>query len=80
MAMKRKAPNKYSRFSWARIPTEGGITYRLFRRDFNGVLHCEFWTFDVSENRDVTATRLCAMRKVLLERVDAIELTLLELS
>jgi hypothetical protein len=71
--MKRKGPNQYSRFSWSRIPKESGITYRLFRRDFNGRLYCEWWTFE-GESRREMAMKLRAMRKTLLERVDAVEL------
>jgi hypothetical protein len=71
--MKRKGPNPHSRFSWTRIPTEGGITYRLFRRDFNRRVYCEWWTFE-GESRRERAVKLRAMRKTLLERVDTVEL------
>lgn len=73
--MKHKRPNPNSRFAYARIPGERGVLYRLSRRAFNGTLHFSQATM-VGSRHDFAKT-LWAMRRELLERVDAIEMQLM---
>jgi hypothetical protein len=75
--VKRKAPNKYTRFAYARIPCEAGVTYRLSRRDFRGVLHFAWKTFKPGYDKRMQAIVLRSMCHALREHVDAIELHLL---
>lgn len=78
--MKRKQPNKHSCFAFAVIQSDAGVTYRLSRRDFRGVLHFSWKTFAPGYDRTLQAVVLRAMRNELRERVDAIELHLLGLA
>lgn len=72
-----KKPNKHSRFAWACIPGEHGLHYRLSRRDLNGRLHFAMHTFQHGESIERMVRQLMAMRRSLLQQVDAIDLRLL---
>lgn len=75
--MKRKLPNKHHRFAFARIPVDGGVTYRLFRRDLTNRIHFAQITLGEGMDRMQFACALWRLRKELRERVDEIEFRLL---
>lgn len=72
--MKRKQPNKNSRFSLAIVPAENGFTYRLFRRDITNRIHFAQMTLQEGMSRGEFACALRKLHHVLLDEVDAVEL------
>lgn len=72
-------PRKVSGFTWSRVPGAGGsITYRLFRRDMNGALHCSIIRFEADkQDRRAMAEKLCSKRNHLRNQVDTIDLHML---
>jgi hypothetical protein len=76
--MRHKQPRKDSRFSFAIIQTERGTMYRLCRRDFRNKLHFSMRTFPYGTDPHAIATWLIAARRELLERVDTVELAMME--
>lgn len=74
----RKRPTGSGSFSWARIVDRPGVvTYRLYRRDLHGVLHCEWNTIAAGEQRWYIALWLRGARKTLRDLVDEIDLSIL---
>lgn len=71
-----REPRGY-RFSWARlqVPKDQGrgVTYRLFRRSIERRVFMEARTFRGFVSRSVIAVELLAMRRRLLEAVDAVD-------
>lgn len=78
--MKRKHPNKHTRFAYAVIPCDGGTTYRLFRRDFTNRIHYAQITLCEGMDRMQFSCALWKLRKELLGRVDRVELSLLNIT
>ena len=73
--MTRRAPKKQQGFSWGRFPLgEGIVAYRLFRRDFRGVVHMLAVDFRAGMARAELARRLRVARRALRDQVDEIEL------
>ncbi|MCI2243838.1 hypothetical protein L3067_04345 [Xanthomonas sp. PPL568] len=71
----RRAPRRNGGFSWGRVlPSEQTVTYRLFRRDMTGALHCLMRTFHVAAPRRDIANDLRRARHKLRDRVDEIDL------
>lgn len=75
--MIHKRPNQISRFAFAIVPSNKGLTYRLSRRDFRGVLHFVWKTFPCGTQDCEIASWLWKARRDLLDKVDAVELELL---
>jgi hypothetical protein len=69
----RRQPKPTRRFSWARIPSETGCTWRLFRRDVLGRVHMAAVTFAVGTPRVAIARSVRRARTELLDRVDRID-------
>lgn len=75
-----RQPKKTAGFSWSRIPAaNGGVTYRLFRRDQRGALHYFMRSFNPGEAADHhhVATVLMRARHTLRDQVDEIDLQLM---
>lgn len=72
-------PRKVRGFTWSRVPgAAGNITYRLFRHDMHGVLHCAIVRFDPDkQDRRAMAAKLKSKRHDLRNQVDTIDLQLL---
>ncbi|KMM77046.1 hypothetical protein ACP93_02455 [Xanthomonas sp. NCPPB 1128] len=71
----RRAPRRNGGFSWGRVlPSEQTVTYRLFRRDLTGALHCSMHTFHAATPRRAIANDLRRARHKLRDRVDEIDL------
>jgi len=72
-------PRKVSSFTWSRVPGAcGSVTYRLFRRDMRGALHCSIIRFEQDkQDRCAMAQKLRSKRHELRDRVDTIDLHLL---
>jgi hypothetical protein len=73
-------PKASSRFSWARIPSASAsafVTFRLYRKDENLVLHCEQLRFESTASRAHIASELLKARRRLLNLVDDIDLKIL---
>lgn len=75
-------PRKVTGFTWSRVPgAAGSITYRLFRRDMRGTLHCSIVRFEQDkQDRRAMATKLKSKRHDLRNQVDTIDLHLLGVS
>ena len=73
----RKLPAHRGTFSYARIPMDGGVTYRLFRRDMSRALHAELCPFHPDCDRRVIAQQLRKARRRLRETVDEIDLEIM---
>lgn len=75
-------PRKVSGFTWSRVPgAAGSITYRLFRRDMRGALHCSIIRFEPDkQDPRAMAADLRRKRHELRDRVDTIDLHLLGVS
>lgn len=74
----RKLPAHRDGFSYARIPhPDGGVVYRLFRRDLRRVVHAETLPFHPDCTRQLIAKKLRAARHKLRDRVDDIDLHLM---
>jgi hypothetical protein len=69
-----RRPVSPRRFTWARIPGDGWVCYRLFRRSIARRVHLRADTFTAGMPRAEIARRLRAMRRQLLDEVDAIDL------
>jgi hypothetical protein len=76
MNASNRRPNAERRFTWARIPGEGWVCYRLFRRSLHRRVHVRQETF-IGISRSDIAHQVRAMRKALLDEVDAVDLRLL---
>lgn len=75
--MKHRQPKPARGFSWARLPeypTEGDVTWRLFRRDHRGKLHMSSLTFTAGTDRRAIASALRRARHQLRDRVDEVDL------
>jgi len=72
-------PRKVSGFTWSRVPSAAGsITYRLFRRDMRGALHCAIVRFEPDkQDPRAMAAALRRKRHDLRNQVDTIDLQLL---
>lgn len=75
--MKHKHPNPHTRFSLAIVPTDGGITYRMSRRDITNRLHFAQMTFQDGMDRGEFACALRKLHRELLDKVDQVELEVL---
>ena len=74
-----KRPAKKRGFAWGRITHEGGdVEYRMFRRDKRGAMHYEWHAFDRREPRGYVIRELRRMYKRLRDRVDEIDLAILD--
>lgn len=71
----RRPPKKQGGFSWGRFPLgdTGIVSYRLFRRDYRGVVHMETRLCS-AKSVAATAQSLRVARRLLRERVDEIDL------
>jgi hypothetical protein len=69
-----RGPRGHLGFSWARFKLQGGVTYRLFRRDVHGKLYGVSETFDFHTERTHIAAAVRRMRNSFRDRVDAIVL------
>ena len=72
-------PRKVSGFTWSRVPgAAGAVTYRLFRRDLRGALHCAILRFEADkQDHQAMAAALRRKRHQLRDQVDTIDLHLL---
>lgn len=70
----RRAPQSNGVFSWGRFPGETCISYRLFRRDHTGALHCSILSVAKTYPRQQLALDLRRKRRQLREKVDVIDL------
>jgi hypothetical protein len=73
-AFRRPTPGR--RFTWSKIEGERFITYRLFRRSLHRRVHVRQETF-IGISRSDIARQVRAMRKALLDEVDAVDLRFL---
>ncbi|MFK2876946.1 hypothetical protein [Rhodanobacter hydrolyticus] len=74
----RKLPAHRGTFSYARVPMDdGGVAYRLFRRDMRRALHAELCNFHPDCDRRLIAQQLRKARHRLRETVDDIDLQIL---
>lgn len=73
----RKLPAHRGTFSYARIPMDGGVTYRLFRRDMRRALHARLLNFHPECDRQRIARELRIERRRLRETVDEIDLEIM---
>lgn len=79
-----RQPKKSGGFSWGRVVTpDGGISYRLFRRDQRGALHYFIRTYTAAElarslnMRLVIADEIKRARHALRDQVDSVDLALM---
>ncbi|MGV1119197.1 hypothetical protein [Xanthomonas translucens] len=73
--LSRRTPQSNGGFSWGRLqPGEHTVTYRLFRRDLTGELHCSLHTFHIATPRRSIANDLRRARHKLRDKVDEIDL------
>lgn len=70
----RRTPQANGGFSWGRFPGETSISYRLFRRDHTGALHCSILTVDKCYPRPSVASDLKRKRRELRDKVDELDL------
>lgn len=74
----RRMPTKRDGFSWARIPQQnGGVLYRLYRRDMRGVMHATILPYPVNADRTEIAGELRLERHRLRNTVDEIDLEIM---
>ena len=71
----RRVPKKASGFSWGRVVYETCISYRLFRRDHTGALHCSILSVAKDYRRAEIAADLKRKRRALRDKVDEIDLS-----
>lgn len=69
----RRQPKPSIRFSWGRIPSDTGCTWRLFRRDLTGRVHMAAVSFGAGTDRQLIARAVRRARTELLDRVDRID-------
>lgn len=76
-----RKPRGRNRFSWGRVRHGEGrsVTYRLFRRAFNGKLYMEVHTFNREDPRAGIARTVWNMRIRVRDAVDAVDLAALGL-
>ena len=73
-----RQPKKTAGFSWGRVVTpDGGISYRLFRRDQRGALHCKQIVPRTEWSRAAIATEINRARHQLRNTVDDVDLALM---
>jgi hypothetical protein len=73
-----KRPTGRGSFSFCRIPQQnGGVLYRLYRRDMKGKLHVIRLTYLVEPDRHLVARQLQLNRHVLRGFVDDIDLKIM---
>lgn len=74
MADTIRRPNAERRFSWWKATGDGFVSYRLFRRSLQRRVHVHAQSFPAGTPRGEIARKLKAMRRQLLDEVDAIDL------
>lgn len=79
-----RQPKKSGGFSWGRVALpDGGVSYRLFRRDQRGALHYFMRNYSAADlerglnMRLVIADELKYARRALRDQVDEIDLALM---
>ena len=72
-----RAPKKTGGFSWGRVVTDGTVTYRLFRRDQRGALHCKQIVPRTEWSRAAIASEINRARHALRDQVDEVDLALM---
>lgn len=70
----RRTPQSNGPFSWGRFPGDTCISYRLFRRDHTGALHCSILTVAKDYPAASIAKDLRRKRRELRDKVDELDL------
>lgn len=75
-----RSPKKAGGFSWGRALVRDGhaVSYRLFRRDSRGRVHALLFDYQAGAPRSGIARDLMRARRTLRDRVDEIDLALME--
>lgn len=76
--MTRRMPHNRNSFCWARIPQDdGGVLYRLYRRDMRRAVHAALRNFPAGCDRHTIASEINVARHQLRNAVDDVDLALM---